>query len=288
MTALGRMVLQFMGRSETTRAAAAAKMSKPPLSREDALRVVASVMGTKAVLVGGQAVAWWAAYYVRQQRIPELTSETEMYVSKDIDFLGDAQDARACAQALGGVCHVPDDLSWDTAPVSAAQVHFVDGQEEDRDVDFLFNLCGVQDSRSIQKRADRFETDEGTVYVVDAITCMKSRFANVITLGRRDAKSLQQARVAVWAAREWLVDRAEEDGARPALREIRDVFRFARHHPHARQVALRHGIEAFDAIKPHDGLPARFHTDAYPRMRARILQDRERLRSLALRARGSS
>ena len=67
----------------------------PPLSREDAYRVFASVLGTDAVLVGGQAVAFWAELYLDQGRLPELDRGTGIYVSRDVDFLGGERPASA-------------------------------------------------------------------------------------------------------------------------------------------------------------------------------------------------
>lgn len=67
----------------------------PPLAREDAYRVFASVLGTDAVLVGGQAVAFWAEFYLDQGRLPELDRGTGIYVSRDVDFLGGERPASA-------------------------------------------------------------------------------------------------------------------------------------------------------------------------------------------------
>lgn len=49
------------------------------------------------VLVGGQAVNFWASYYER--RVAELASEAP-FTSNDIDFCGDQRAVRMCAERL--------------------------------------------------------------------------------------------------------------------------------------------------------------------------------------------
>ena len=252
----------------------------PPLSREDAFRVFASVLGTNAVLVGGQAVAFWAELYLDQHRLPELVRETGIYVSRDVDFLGGRREAEVCAQALNGKVYAQD-RPWDSLPVSAAQVQFVDSAAHERVVDFLINVCGIPRAEEVRDCAVAFDVEDASapLYVMDPVTCLRTRLANIRALGRTDAKSLRQARLSIWIAREWLVDRADPavGSTRDALRRIESVFRYAWRHDDAQHAALHHGIEAFGAIVPHEALPERFRAQRYPQVEQIVATARARL-----------
>jgi hypothetical protein len=250
---------------------------QPPLPREDAFLVFDSVAGTHAVLVGGQAVAFWADRYRAQ--IPELVEDPTVFVSSDVDFLGGKEDARACSIVLGGQVYLQD-APFDSIPINAAQVVFVDSIGETRKIDFLINLCGTKRADEIVARAVLAEIEEGRgIQIMDPITCLRTRLANIsrLGLGRTDAKSLQQARVAVWAAREWLRDAAMLD-QKEAKKAIEALFAYALHHDHAQEAALVHGIEAFDAITPDPRLPERFHSIRFPQMQDLIEKSRARTR----------
>jgi hypothetical protein len=62
-------------------------------------------LNEETVLIGGQAVAFWHWYY--SLRFPELSSAT-LLTSKDVDFLGTRQFARALAKAVAGHLYEPD------------------------------------------------------------------------------------------------------------------------------------------------------------------------------------
>lgn len=64
-----------------------------PLKREYVIEALDSV-DQRAVLVGGQAVAWWAEYYAAQGRLSAIEEPTEMYVSKDADFAASSLQPR--------------------------------------------------------------------------------------------------------------------------------------------------------------------------------------------------
>jgi hypothetical protein len=79
-----------------------------------------AVLERELVLVGGQAVNFWAAHY--ENRVPELAIEAP-FASKDIDFCGDAQAVRICAERLGGKARI---ATFDDATPNSGTVAFVD------------------------------------------------------------------------------------------------------------------------------------------------------------------
>lgn len=241
----------------------------PPLSKGDMYLVVESVAGTHSVLVGGQAVALWA------ERYPIARAGAEVFVSSDVDFLGGADEAEVCAKALGGFV-VVEQAPFDSIPITAAKVVFTDSAGHERVVDFLINLSGVKRASDVLAKAVTFEHSKGKLFVMDPFNCLRTRLANICRLHRTDAKSLAQARTALRVLREWLVDPEVHAPPRGSLRWIESVFSYAERDPDARDSARLHQIDAFDAVRPHAGLPSKFNDVRYPQMRAKISSRRSR------------
>jgi hypothetical protein len=89
-------------RSRTRASACAARAARvTDLSHADVRPVLAKIadLERELVLVGGQAVNFWASFY--QGRAPALAREAP-FTSKDIDFCGDQRSVRVCAERLGG------------------------------------------------------------------------------------------------------------------------------------------------------------------------------------------
>jgi hypothetical protein len=78
-----------------------------PLSYDDIKSTLESLDGTDIVLVGGQALNFWADLYL--PRVEELARD-QPYTSKDIDFCGPRHAVVECARRLGGVCLLPTDF----------------------------------------------------------------------------------------------------------------------------------------------------------------------------------
>ena len=62
------------------------------LRPEDAARLIKETRSGKAVLIGGQAVAFWIRYFDIQARLPALTD--------DIDYLGTKAEAKRASARL--------------------------------------------------------------------------------------------------------------------------------------------------------------------------------------------
>jgi hypothetical protein len=88
-------------------------------------------LGRELVLVGGQAVNFWASLY--EERVPALAQHGPL-ASKDIDFCGDANAVRRCAERLGGVARI---ATFDDATPNAVTVVFADGAAVRRTLDVL-------------------------------------------------------------------------------------------------------------------------------------------------------
>jgi hypothetical protein len=100
------------------------------LSYRDTQPILAKLRGTSAVLVGGQALNFWAERYL--PRVPEL-GRGAPYTSKDIDFCGNRHAVLECAQRLGGQPIVPEVFS----PPSTGKVIFADAAGVQHEIDFI-------------------------------------------------------------------------------------------------------------------------------------------------------
>ena len=119
----------------------------PPLRWGEVLRVLQTLRPVTAdpsvVLVGGQAVAYWA-------RILGLVRDVvtdDLLASKDIDFEGGADSARAAAVLLRGRSRIP---SFDHHTPLTGVVFFDDSDGIERRIDFLASPFGLdgQDVRA--------------------------------------------------------------------------------------------------------------------------------------------
>ncbi|HEU4729666.1 MAG TPA: hypothetical protein VFT22_17345 [Kofleriaceae bacterium] len=131
------------------------------------------------VLVGGQAVNFWANFY--EDRAPELAVHAP-YTSKDIDFLGSREAVRECAKRLGGKAKVAtlDDMNTP----STGLVVFVDENHHTRQIDFLGSVAGVDGAEVVDTAASATISDaDGTpiasFLVMNPLLSLRSRVHNV-------------------------------------------------------------------------------------------------------------
>jgi hypothetical protein len=137
-------------------------------------------LGRELVLVGGQAVNFWASYY--EPRVPELAREAP-FTSKDIDFCGDQRAVGICAERLGGT---PRTSTFDDATPNSGTVVFVDGVGVTRTLDVVSAPYGL-DAAEVRETALPVEIldDAGAssgvgFYVMHPVLCMESRIHNVV------------------------------------------------------------------------------------------------------------
>jgi hypothetical protein len=116
--------------------------AKPPLALaevERVLRALAPLSSDRSiVLVGGQAVAFWASV-LESRGVPAPAAD--LLTSKDVDFEGNARAARRAAELLGGVARIP---SMDEHTPNTGLVLFNDSEGIDREIDFIGEPLGLR------------------------------------------------------------------------------------------------------------------------------------------------
>lgn len=266
---------------------------KPPLRPEEVRRILRELAPLseerRIILVGGQAVAFWAAFFELKPR----SSEREIFTSKDIDFEGAARSARRAGELLGGDVRIP---TIDDHTPNTGMVLFKDSDGENREIDFLVAPYGL-DGRDVRDTAVRLSVANPSgpdlpVWVMHPERCMESRVYNVVGLRQAGRIGIDQLRRSVICAKEFsrflLDDKGVPEGERirAVLRLNERIYRKCLKDRVFRQVVFDHDVDPFDAVVTDVRLPERFHRMRYPQMVEQLDIRRRRSRAQRERARG--
>lgn len=254
----------------------------PPLAFSDVKPILSRLerIADSVVLVGGQAVNFWAELYA--SRVPAINRQAP-FTSKDIDFCGDVSAVRICADRLGGTSRIAtiDDHTPNTGVVT-----FLDEAGAERTIDFVDAPFGL-DAKEVRRLAVPAEIVDSSgkaigrpFLIMHPVHVMESRVLNTMALPGYDSPpALKQLRVSVVCAREFIRHLVESDHVRAALRLNERVFTFALSNRHGRLVDARHGVDPFEAVVADDErLPARFREARYPQMQRELAARRARRR----------
>lgn len=211
----------------------------------------------EAVLVGGQALAAWAAALDIKPAGP-----LDPYVTSDIDFLGTRAAAQEIARKLDTKLLVPS--PDDHVQVNSGVLVLGDPQTGSVVVDFLNQVAGL-DAEKVKTRALEVEAF-GTVFrVMHPVDCLASRISNLRLLPqKRNETGVAQARLAIEIVRGYIRKVLTEGNERHALDLAEFVGRLARSGETA-QVSADHGINILEAI-PVELMPVLYREKQWPRV----------------------
>jgi hypothetical protein len=230
------------------------------------------------VLVGGQAVNFWATLYER--RVPALARKAP-FTSKDIDFCGDQQAVRLCAARLHGT---PRLAGSDDATPNSGVVTFLDDAGFQRTLDVVSAPFGLQ-AKEVRETAipvtlpDASGSPSGTrFFVIHPVLNMESRVHNVAGLASTydTPQGRKQLAASIVCAREFLVDILDgrfpsDDPVRTVLKLNERIVRFCIQDRSARE--LHHRLPAMDparALLDHARLPPEFRKRRLPQILAQL------------------
>jgi hypothetical protein len=249
------------------------------LSYSDIRSVLAKVadLDRDLVLVGGQAVNFWASVY--QGRVPALAREGP-FASKDIDFCGDRRAVRLCAERLNGTARL---ATLDDATVNAGTVIFEDGSGERRTLDVVAAPFGLN-AKEVRDTALRVEIlDDGgaptgaSFHAMHPVLSMESRVHNVAGLPKiyDTNQGRKQLRASIVCAHEFLRDVLDgrfevADPARTVLKLNERVFRFCIHDRHAKELVRTTGIDPALVLVDDVRLPPTFRERRLAQMREQL------------------
>ncbi|HEX4838198.1 MAG TPA: hypothetical protein VFV03_06720 [Solirubrobacteraceae bacterium] len=251
----------------------------PPLKIDETERIIARleqvVRDRRVVLVGGQAVAIWAAKL--EDRIADTL--VDAVASRDIDLLGNSSDLRQSAALLNARVRVA--TFEDRTPLTGVAI-FLDSDGHERRLDVMASVYGMN-SEDIRQTAIEAELlidgdRQVHVWVMHPERCMESRVHNSVLSNKQTDLAWRQLRASILCARAFsqlLLDARGAAAVRDVLKLNERIFHFAQE-DRCTRLALHRNIETFDAVLDDERLPARFRTVRLPQMQNRIRTLRER------------
>jgi hypothetical protein len=222
----------------------------------------------RAVLVGGQALAFWAQHY-QIKPLGVLSAN----VTTDVDFLGSAQVARELSQLLkpqGWRYWKPslDDATPQTVKLSKRIAgHGI------KQIDFLGSIVGLK-TEGIKQRAIVLNLADGThLRVLHPLDVLESRLKNLAQLpSKRGPQGIAQAQLAIDIVKSFL-DQLLSENSRKLLDAIERVVRMAQEKS-AEAVFDDYGLDPLTAIPADRVSSEEFRTRRWPQILTLVTEQR--------------
>ena len=225
-----------------------------------------------AVLVGGQALAFWVFYFNL-----DLPDGPRPYVSTDADFLGFRSHVEAFSHAIGGRAEYPTRRQI-TALHGVVMKQTRSGEQIG--VDVLHAVVGVGADEVREHALDvRHPQDPNVSFrVMSPIDCMVSRFENLRKLADKHSDvGVWQARISIAVCRAHLEKLLALEDERQAIRAATRLLEIAGTAP-GLQAFRKHDLNLLDGIPIARFKSRTFKEQQYKRTVARIKILREAYR----------
>ena len=247
-----------------------------PLTPEEVRKILA-ICSPRGLLVGGQALAFWAA-----RLAIELPSTLVPTVTADADFIGDSALAQELGKRLGWKTWVPslDDATPNTGKVTQALKGGI------KQVDFLSGVVGLTTKDVVRRAIELDVPSVGIVRVMHPIDVLDSRIQNLDLIPeKRNAAGIAQARLAVDVARAFIQSVIAEKDERAGLKLVERVVAIAEDIVAVR-VFLLHGIDPLLAVPIDDFRTVpKLHTERWPQVQFDIGKKRDAVKKSLPRSR---
>jgi hypothetical protein len=244
------------------------------LDAED-VRKILSICSPAGLLVGGQALAFWADH-LQVERPESLVSG----VTADADFIGDAALATALGKRLGWQTWIP---SLDDSTPQTGKVTHRTKSGGVKQVDFLSGVVGLT-TKDLARRAIEMDIPEiGRLRVIHPVDVLDSRIQNLHLLPeKRNDAGIAQARLALGVARAFIAREVATRGEHVGLKLLERTAEIASDIAAVR-IFLLYGIDPLEAI-PLDQFrtTTALHKVRWPQILADVARKRESLRKLAV------
>jgi hypothetical protein len=228
---------------------------------------ILTVCGTRALLIGGQSLAFWALRY--QVRPVGVLSAA---VTMDVDFVGTADVAALLQERLGDRWKLHA-ATLDELSAQTAKVYTVLPDNGLKQVDFLSGIAGL-DTRAAGERAVEVEADPGVwIRVLHPLDVLESRLQNLRLLpGKRNEYGVAQARLAVEVVRAFFDEQLDAGDTKRVFQAIKRVKRLALG-PGLARTAFEYDVDVLDAVPvariAQEKFRERFWPDVLTRLEAK-------------------
>lgn len=244
-----------------------------PLTSQDVQKIL-KICSRQALLVGGQALAFWADHL--HVKLPATLSDG---VTADADFVGDSALAKMLGERLGWQTWIPtmDEATPQTGKVTQ---RLKDGTV--KQVDFLSGVVGMTTKDLTRRALDVDVPGVGRLRVIHPIDVLDSRIQNLHLLAvKRTAAGIAQAKLAVEVVRAFIRREIEAQGERVGLKLLERVAEIAGDIAAVR-VYLLNGVDPLAAVPVEDfRTTSALHKVRWPQIVAEISKKRETIRSLS-------
>jgi hypothetical protein len=247
--------------------------TEAPLTPEEVKKIL-SICSPRGLLVGGQALAFWADH-LQVERPENLVSG----VTADADFIGDSALAKDLARRLGWQIWIP--ALDDSTPQTGKVTHRTKNGEV-KQVDFLSGVVGLT-TKDLARRAIQLEIPEiGHLRVIHPIDVLDSRIQNLHLLpDKRTDAGIAQARLAVDVVRAFIRREVATRDERAGLKLLERVADIAGDFAAVR-VFLLYGIDPLKGVPLEDfRTTSALHKVRWPQIVAEVGEKRESLRRLS-------
>lgn len=189
------------------------------LTFEEAKRLIGQAATSDTILVGGQAIEFWAAYYGIEAGLPAVT--------RDIDFIGSLRDAMLADDALT-LPHKLHKATLDDATPNTGVISVrIPGKPAPTPIDYLCAIEGVSTGEA-RRMAVEVRIEGVFLKVLHPLLCLESKVTNLWKFpSKRRAEGVEQARMATAIVNAYLGELLESGAVRDTLKAIERVLEFA-------------------------------------------------------------
>ena len=246
--------------------------TEAPLTPEDVQKIL-SICSSRGLLVGGQALAFWADH-LQVERPADLVSG----VTADADFIGDSLLAKDLGKRLGWQTWIP---ALDDATPQTGKVTHRTKSGAVKQVDFLSGVVGLTTKDLARRAIDMEVPDIGRLRVIHAVDVLDSRIQNLHLLPeKRTNAGIAQARLGLDVACEFIRREVATRGERAGLKLLERVAAIAGDMAAVR-VFLLYGIDPLKAVPLEDfRTTSALHKVRWPQIVSEVADKRESLRKL--------
>lgn len=251
------------------------RLREVALTREEVDRIL-SVCGAHTLLVGGQALAFWASHY-EVEPVGVLTAS----VTSDVDFVGTSRIAEMLRRSLNWNIWIP---AMDEATEQTAKVTTLTPGGGVKQVDFLRAIVGL-DTEGIQARAVEATLPSGAlVRILHPLDVLESRLRNLQTLpSKRNPAGIAQAALAISVVGEYLRSLLESgEQTRRILDAVERVLQMALD-PGLARVAIDYGLDPLTSVPWSEINVPDFKAKRWPQVQAATAEFRRKYAARAAR-----
>ena len=250
--------------------------TEAPLTPGDVQKIL-SICSPRGLLVGGQALAFWADH-LQVERPVNLVSG----VTADADFIGDSGLAKDLARRLGWQIWIP--ALDDSTPQTGKVTHRTKNGKV-KQVDFLSGVVGLTTKDLVRRAIEMEIPDIGRLRVIHPVDVLDSRIQNLHLLPeKRTDAGIAQALLAVGVARAFIRQEVATRDERAGVRLLERIADIANDIAAVR-VFLLYGIDPLKAVPLEDfRTTSALHKVRWPQIVAEVGKKRQSLRRLSSRS----